>query len=320
MKQLFVAFTCTLFLFCVPVFSDTAIIFDIHGVLLEENIEQVVREKVKQTLTELAQTNQSREKETSHGEEDRSSHTNEQLIQKSLWEKRTYVRLCEILKEQKPLSDYPVILEAESSTVPYEVYALFAGYITPEVLYPRLVQALEQATYESLQEKILIRALVDALFDRESLIAAMKPITQGVALLTVLSQHYPIYIFSNAPRTWVSGYRAAFPEIFNCIPEDHIITSSDLGTLKPSARAYITFAEHVGRECSSFILFDDSDANINGAFDVTMRGITIDYTKSDEILMALTELKLLQPTEIDFLRTALTLPTKKSLIDCELFN
>lgn len=234
------------------------VIFDIHGVLLEENLASVFAQKI----AALSPT-------------------------RSLWDNKLFKRLCEVLAENPPLKDLPPCPGAGSSTLPYDVYALFSGYVSPAELKPRLLAALDGGTYSSPQEKLMITTLGATIFDQESLLASMKRITLGIALFKACQETGPVYILSNAPQEWIDEYPTAFPDIFENFPKDHLIASSSCGALKPDATLYDVVAKRIGTPSTTFELIDDSINNVAATRTLGVTAHHFNLTAFDDLVNTL---------------------------------
>ena len=262
-------------LFCTPLSAKT-ILFDIHGVLLFENISLAVKQKVVAALTAAQQ----------------------EKVSRGLRDSKHYKKLCALYDEYKVMADYPPLAYPENSHLPYETYALFAGHISPDDLYERTQKMLAQAAvdekFESQMEQLTINAMIETVFKREQLINAVTPLCEGQALVEhfATSTEHDVAIFSNAPEEWVRLYltHEPFADVFSHVPEENVLTSGGLQKLKPEATAFETVCETLGCDPAEVILVDDTLENVEGARAFGMDAVHFDYLEIERVVDELIEL------------------------------
>jgi len=238
-KKFSLAFSIFTALFsCTSAVARTTIVFDIHGVLLRDNVGHVIKEKI------AALTAQ------------RRGISGSPLFQE----------LAALMAQYRPLGE-PVAAYAPDNPVPYEVFALFSGIVTPEEAHAGIKGMLAFAPITDLKRE-MFTILVDTLFTDEVRESALIPIAAGIALIKALlaSPDVDVYIYTNAPERWVrQDYKKRFPEIFAAIPDDHILTSGGTGVMKPSPAVFDIICERAGCTRDEIMLIDDSEANCNSA-------------------------------------------------------
>lgn len=244
MKKLFI-FMCALA--ALPVMQARTIIFDIHGVLLHEDLANFVKAKIYAAMK--AQK--------------------EAAADKSIKDNPLFLALCDLMTHYRPLgeptADYP-----KDFPLPYETYALFKGTFSPTIVHTALLKMMEQARADKLvdaKKDLHLTSLINAIFDRSNFVQTMIPLFEGIALLkTIVSNpEHQVYVYSNAPREWVEMYHDIFPDIFGLLPKDHVFCSGHTGHLKPAREAYQAIANHAGVPLESLMLIDDTQHNVDGA-------------------------------------------------------
>jgi len=260
------------------------IIFDIHGVLLHENISNYVKEKVKQALLNA-------QKET-----------------RGLKDSAPYQKLCQLMLTHKPLENLPPIDFPQDSSIPYETYAMFAGHVSPNELYRRLQTMLSISHFDSDMEQLLVTTMVDAIFNREEFLQTIVPLQEGITLFSYLIEHtdHTVCIFSNAPQEWIDLYHTAFANVFEKLPRSHVLTSGALGLLKPAPDAFATVAKRLTEPLNHCVLIDDTEKNVRGAQACGMQAVHFDYTRIEEAIKALRSINVLKEHDIIALHRALT--------------
>lgn len=236
-KHIIAATLCAGF-FAHTLASKPIFVFDIHGVLLAEDLGSLLKKRIAAL-----------KKET-----------------RSVKENTYFHQLCTLMKEHKPLGEPTASYSAELYEVPFEVFALFSGLYTPDHVYAALRSMLAIARLDDKTLHILT-ALVDTIFQHHERVSALTPIPSGVALLqTCLAQNAAdVYIYTNAPTEWVSQYKELFPDIFAHIDESHLWCSGSTGFLKPSPEVFTFITQHAGCVPTDIIYIDDSEANCAAA-------------------------------------------------------
>jgi len=240
------------------------IVFDIHGVLLKENIAGHVKQKVVEYLEQ---------------------HNNDT---RGLRNSRPFQIYSSLLDIHQPLADLDMYYP-ESAPVPRETYALFSGQITPEELYNRVKKMLATAAFANDLDRFMVETMVHTIFDREEFAKVLVPLTEGIAIFNTLINHteHDVYILSNAPREWIELYHDIYDDVFNRIPKERILTSSDAGFLKPEAEIFEYLEEKTNTPKEDIILIDDTPKNALGASNYGITGIHFDYERIEEVLTEL---------------------------------
>lgn len=271
--------------------SAKTILFDIHGVLLFENISHAVQKKVVAKLT----TEQA------------------QKAARGLRDAKEYKKLCALYDEYKVMADFATLDYPESHPLPYETYALFAGHIAPDDLYERtkkmLVQAAIDGKFESQMEELIINAMVETVFERDELLNAVTPLAEGQALIEHFStkSEHDVAIFSNAPQEWVDVYltHEPFNDVFAHVTDDTILTSGGLQKLKPDAPAFEAACEALGCAPEDVVLIDDTLENVEGARAFGMQAVYFDYLEIERVVDELKELGVCDDESAPALRNQL---------------
>ena len=234
----FILTICTFIFFHPTLTSKPIFVFDIHGVLLAEDLGSLLKKRIAAL-----------KKET-----------------RSVKENTYFQQLCTLMKEHKPLGEPAASYSSELYEVPFEVFALFSGLYTPDHVYAALRSMLAIARLDEKTLRILT-ALVDTIFQHHERVSALTPIPAGVALLkTCLAQHASdVYIYTNAPTEWVSQYKELFPDIFAHIDDSHLWCSGSTGLLKPSPEVFTFITQHANCAITDIIYIDDSAANCAAA-------------------------------------------------------
>lgn len=256
-------------------------IFDIHGVLLTEHIAEY-----------LAQQSS--------------------LTKSSVHKMKIYQLLCQLLKIHKPLSDidyeYP-----KNSKLPYEIYGLFTGKITPNLLLIRLKKMITEAAITN-NERTLLSLLLQVLFDRSVFANVVQPLKEGIQLFHTLIKQYPdrVCIVSNAPHDWVTSYCDIFPTLFNALPPHHLMSSGLIQSLKPDKRIFEYVANHFKCKISDLVLIDDTPANVTGARELGIRAFLFSSTEPFKTWEALWSERLLADLSSFSGNKKHTLPTQET--------
>ncbi|MDQ5891108.1 MAG: hypothetical protein QG604_982 [Candidatus Dependentiae bacterium] len=219
------------------VHAQPVYVFDIHGVLLRDDIASLVQKKIAYLLAQ------------NRGIADNP------LVK----ELNQLMVMCRPLGE--PTGDYSPTLG-----LPYEIFALFSGIRSPQEVRTAVLTMIENAPLEP-TKALMFQALVETTFDNAERISALTVIPTGVALLqSILDEpNSKVYIYSNAPQEWIAQYHTLFPDIFGTLPENHILCSGSTGFVKPSAAAFQAICTEARCEMSDIVLIDDSEANCAAA-------------------------------------------------------
>jgi len=222
---------CLLFSIAHP---RTCVVLDIHGVLLRDDIASIVQQKIARLRTNT-----------------RNNFTGNPLLKK-LDSLMTALRPL-----GKPTPDYN-----ESYGIPYEVYAVFAGHVTPEYACEKITAMLTSAIINPAL-KLDLLGLVEGIFDNAARLETITIIPTGVALLNALlaAPETTVYLYTNAPTEWISQYATLFPGVFAAVPEGHLLCSGTTGYMKPQPEAYQAMCAALNCHINELMLIDDSEAN-----------------------------------------------------------
>lgn len=268
--------------------DNKAVIFDIHGVLLKENLKQHVKNKVEQILAE------------------------QQGDTRSVKDARPYLLLVELMETNCPCCDDQACQHKENdSKFPHCVYQFFAGKITSEVLHTKLRTLVANHTFDNPMDQLMVTGLVEAIFDREQLMDSIIPVNEGHILLQMFAkngtfqENHATYILSNAPTEWIDYERAAFPEVFKLLEDTEIMTSSEAGSLKPEASCFQYALDKHNLQPADVVLIDDTQANVDGAKAMGMNAVYFDFENIEETLSELCSLSILAPADVDIALAAM---------------
>jgi len=213
--------------------AKTVTVFDIHGVLLHENIAGLVEAKIAALLAQP----------------------------RGLAHNGTFQELAELMTVYKPLGT-PVASYKQELGIPYEVYALFAGIHTPDFIHKAIMTMLDEILLIP-RKKAIYTALIETVFDHAARVSALTPIPGGIALFKacLACPDMEVFIYTNAPTEWVAQYKTLFPEIFNGIADDHILASGSTGLVKPDAAVFELICQRANCTVDQLLLIDDSTHN-----------------------------------------------------------
>ncbi len=213
-------------------------VFDIHGVLLAENVEALVLKRI-----ELLQQQT-----------------------RSIKDNQYFEQLCALMKQYKPLGQPVAPYSFELYQIPFEVFALFSGLQSPDTVYSALRSMLATARLDD-TTLLILTALVDSIFKHHERVSALTPIPSGVALFKTCLAHNAsdVYIYTNAPAEWIAQYKKLFPSIFADIDDSHIWCSGTTKLLKPSPDVFTFIAQQTQCEITDIICIDDSPDNCAAA-------------------------------------------------------
>jgi FMN phosphatase YigB (HAD superfamily) len=214
--------------------AKTIFVFDIHGVLLAEDLGSLVKKRI----AALQQTT------------------------RSIKNTQYFEQLCALMKLHQPLGAPTSSYSSELYRVPFEVFALFSGLYNPDSVYTALRAMLATAKLDD-QTLMILTALVDSIFQHHERISALTPIPSGVALLHACHAQpdSEVYIYTNAPAEWITQYKKLFPDIFGAIDDSHIFSSGATGILKPSPDVFTFLATAAHCAISDITYIDDSADN-----------------------------------------------------------
>ena len=247
MKKCISSIILTTSLFCISnsLFSKPVVVFDIHGVLLKEDLATLIKKQI----AALMQT------------------------RRSLKNNQYYQLLCDLMETHRPLGA-PTASYSEDYGIPYEVFALFSGLKEPQEVYQALLTMVQSVGLDE-QSQLILTALLNTLFEDEIRISRLTPIPSGIALFNacLASPNLDVCIYSNAPSEWVSQYKTIFPDVFAHISQERIFCSGATGLVKPSPDVLTFIAQQADCSISDIILIDDSSNNCNAAHTAGATGI-----------------------------------------------
>lgn len=126
-------------------------------------------------------------------------------------------------------------------------------------------------------EKTLLLQTVDMMTTPEKFIKTRTTISAGVELLHELkAQGYKLYVLSNWDASSFSLLQTKFPKIFKYNNQnmfDGIMTSGDVGILKPDIALFEKCLDVFKVQASDAIFIDDTIENINAAKKISMKAI-----------------------------------------------
>lgn len=266
MKKLFLV----LALLCATTLSARVIIFDIHGVILKENLSEFISQKIKSALSKKSRrdAHNMRALPSYHSACDQLWHvaqlfSGDLSVARGIHDNPLYLQLCSLMKKDKPLGE-PGTIPA-GVPLPWEVYALFCGHHTPEETHPALSNMVATADISDL-DRLMLSTLVDAIFDRANFTQTMTPVPATKKLMEVLMKNpaHQVYIYSNAPAPWVDHYSDIFPDTFLMQPMT-ITSSGHTGQLKPLKASFQAVADMATCTLPEMFLIDDTGHNVKGA-------------------------------------------------------
>ncbi len=213
--------------------AGSVIVFDIHGVLLRDDIASLVQRKIALLFAQ----------------------------NRGMGDNPLVKELNELMTMCRPLGQ-PTAEYSPSLGVPYEIYALFAGIKSPDEVRSAVLAMIANTPLDP-KKALMFEALIDTTFNNVERVSALVAIPTTAALLKSLlsDPNNQVYIYSNAPAEWVNQYRTLFPDIFAGIPHDHLMCSGSTGFIKPSKAAFEAICAEANCEISDIILIDDSQQN-----------------------------------------------------------
>jgi len=213
--------------------AGPVVVFDIHGVLLRDNIAALVQRKIALLLAQ----------------------------QRGMGDNPLVKELNDLMTMCRPLGQ-PTADYSPSLGVSYEIYALFAGIKSPEEVR-NAVLAMVASTPLDAKKALMFEALINTTFDNAERVSALVKIPTTIALLKSLlaDPTTKVYIYSNAPAEWIEQYRTLFPDIFGAIAPGNLMSSGATGLLKPSEAAFKAICNEAHCKISDIILIDDSEQN-----------------------------------------------------------
>ena len=245
--------------------SAQVVVFDIHGVLLKERIADFVKQKVQ-----------------------------EYIENRGLKNSKPFLKYCSLLQEHKPLSDLTLSLPDPCPILP-ETYALFSGQVSPHDMYARIKTMLGNATFTNDIEQVAVTTLIDTIFNRDMFLQTLVPLQEGITLLQRIVHHteHKVYVLSNAPTEWIDIYRDVYDDVFGVLPADHIISSAQIGSLKPEPAVFEYICKHAQCTPQDIVLIDDTKHNVEGASRLGIQGVHFNYENIEDVLSTLVTQKVI---------------------------
>ena len=228
------------YLFCIVLTAlstaqtKTVVVFDIHGVLLREDVATLVEKKVASLLA---------------------------AQKRGMQDNRYFKELCQLMLLHQPLGT-PDSSYNPALGIPYEVYALFSGLIAPDSVYHALTAMLHSIDIAP-DKKLIYTAIIETIFDTATRTSALTPIAAGIALFNacLASPDIEVFIYTNAPQEWIKQYFTLFPEIFSPIAPERVLASGATGLVKPDSAVFELLCQKAGCTPPELVLIDDSTKN-----------------------------------------------------------
>jgi putative hydrolase of the HAD superfamily len=138
-----------------------------------------------------------------------------------------------------------------------------------------------------------LRRSLNIILSDDELIEGWNDVYLGVmpgmlAMLTIASQRFPLYAFTNSNPTHQSVWSMRFAKELSIFK--NIFVSSELGLRKPDPEAFSEVASRTGFNVSEFLFFDDTPENIEGARTAGMHAVLVE--SSSDVREALLQLGL----------------------------
>lgn len=113
-------------------------------------------------------------------------------------------------------------------------------------------------------------------------LAAIEPIAEMQHLLKEVAEHFRIGLFTNSMPGLVSAMRSR--GLLPDLAYDQIVDSSEIGVVKPDAKAYQIAAERAGTAADAILLVDDDRGNVIGGQEAGWHVLLYDATAPAEAL------------------------------------
>jgi HAD superfamily hydrolase (TIGR01509 family) len=123
-----------------------------------------------------------------------------------------------------------------------------------------------------------LRRSLNVSLSNDDLITGWNDVYLGVlpgilATLSVASQDFPLYAFTNSNPTHQRVWSVRFAKELSIF--DKIFVSSELGLRKPDPEAFSEVAGQTGYDPSEFLFFDDTPENVEGARTAGMHAVLV---------------------------------------------
>lgn len=102
------------------------------------------------------------------------------------------------------------------------------------------------------------------------------PVPGMTTMLSVASQRFPLFAFTNSNPTHQSVWAMRFATELSIFRS--IFVSSQLGVRKPDPEAFTVVAGQAGFRAEEFLFFDDSPENVAGARNAGMQTVLVEST------------------------------------------
>jgi FMN phosphatase YigB (HAD superfamily) len=138
-----------------------------------------------------------------------------------------------------------------------------------------------------------LRCSLNVSLSDDELTAGWNDVYSGIspgilAMLSIASQRFPLYAFTNSNPTHQSEWSVRFANELSIF--DTIFVSSELGLRKPDPEAFSEVARQTGFRVSEFFFFDDTPENVEGARTAGMHAVLVQ--SSSDVRGALLQLGL----------------------------
>ncbi len=248
--------------------KPTTIIFDISGVLFKENRANFTKKIGIRSLASYA-----------------VSHWKNPAI--------ACLGMLETMSKQKAHKP-PVTLIFKKKIMPRCIVEWQQGYKTCDQVRSELNNYIEQMArqnlFKSMQEKNLIKHIVNIFFDSQQLTDLTKPIIQIIDLAKQLKKAgYQLLLLANVPIELYNTIEASYPEVIALF--DGSIISCQTHILKPDKRMFKELLNTYQLNPNQCILIDEKEENAVAAQELGITSIV--YKKTPILIKKLKELGII---------------------------
>jgi len=134
--------------------------------------------------------------------------------------------------------------------------------------------------------RIILDYYAEFITQPAQLVATTQTIPLGEQLLQHLHKSYgpeSLFLLSNASTQLYKGYLTRFPHIFDTVPQEHVVLSSEVGSTKPGKDVFKLLLDRYNYQPEECFLIDDMQSNIEMAQLLGMQSVLFSEAETEEM-------------------------------------